>query len=388
MSEELAWDFGFVLYNFGLPLSDDPMEPGTWPHGINLGTDSLVVVSGDDVRVETLSSEHPALKTILSAFRDYSGRMYSPAVLLRSRKAPSSATKELDSIVNFRNAIALSFVLPSRARTATGNRTDVPVWSDYFDFHPIQLSKAGSPVLDSVAVLNLLMGDRAMHFSPSPYVGVFSSRLLIADQYLYRVLGNEWKIRHCAPAVDEPFGRTLFRSLEVAYQACSVGAKNQGSLHDYGVQVALWVSAIEILAWPTKNYANAQYVVDFLNDATLPPALKTQRFTATVGKRTVTNLNVYQYAYSELNNSRDDFLHGNPVSINNLIATSGTFRIRLPVVASLVYRAVLETFLRANYPRDPDSWEDDLLLIEERISDWLYDTAWRELFSKSDKADE
>ena len=41
--------------------------------------------------------------------------------------------------------------------------------------------------------------------------------------------------------------RRLFRALQVAYQASATPIKNQATIHDLGVGIALWVSALEVL---------------------------------------------------------------------------------------------------------------------------------------------
>jgi len=46
----------------------------------------------------------------------------------------------------------------------------------------------------------------------------------------------------------------LFRSLEMAYRASAMPFGNQGSLHDYGANISLWVSAFEILVHPKSSW--------------------------------------------------------------------------------------------------------------------------------------
>jgi hypothetical protein len=374
------WDFAFALYNLRLPLSDNPLDRWTWPDGIDLATGTVAIVSGDDPRVAAIRAERNEVEAILSSFRNYSGERYTPAVLITRRDAPESVTRDLTALLSFRNAVALSFVLRGRAAGAKGSVGDAPTWTDTFDFHPLQVSRSGRPVVQSPALLDLIRTEKPANFSPSPHTGVHTARRLWCDGYLYPTLGSEWKRCYLSPAQDDAYGRALFRSLEIAYQASSLGGKTHHSMHDFGVQIALWVSAMEILAGPK---ADAKRVVALLGNATLPPRFRKQRFTSRVLGEERSDLNIYQFIYAALNRTRNDFLHGNPVTWESLKATAGDKTAALPRLAGVLYRSALVSYLERSYPRQLETW-DDLLLIEDLTADWPYNDAWKALFSPED----
>ena len=215
---------------------------------------------------------------------------------------------------------------------------------------------------------------------PSPYLPV-AGRTLQQDRYLYRVLGQEWLRRYVGGKEDDLFSRQLFRSLETAFTAASVGAKNLASLHDYGVQMGLWVSAIEILTWGVFQGANRDRSLDLLqryqwrderlDKATAVPTLKLKR-----------QVNLVQHACVLMYYVRNDFLHGNPVSYDSLRLAPDR-EVYLPSIAAIVYRTVLVAYLQAIYPPAAitlDAAESDARWVGDLFDDMEYSSGLRWAF--------
>jgi hypothetical protein len=378
----LEWEFAFVLPNFALQPSDDPLGRGQRPNGIDLGTDTLAIVSGHDARVTALCERQPGVRRIITAFHDEMAKPYRPSVLITRIGAPRRATHDLQSIISFRNAVALCIVLRGRAAAARGYSGSTPSWSDTFDLHPIRLADNGSIIAQTLAYHEIgLSYTTKLHYTPSAYVPVTSARSLHWDPYLYRSLGAEWRQRYLDPGADDDFSHALFRSLEVAYAASAVFSKNEGSLHDFGIQLGLWVSAMEILAWPKNKNGDVGAVVDLLQSARVPYDLESSRFTATVQKKKRTDLNIYQHAYAAMNSARNAFLHGNPVTTATLVTNTGTRTVALPRLAALVYRAALTAYLDPKYWPETDDPTD---FSEEAASDWPFHNVWEKLFLGGD----
>lgn len=382
MADSSDWEFVYVLPNLVLP--DDPAEnvTGEWPGGIDLNTDVLSVVPSSDDRLQVIREATPVVGQILDSFFTSQGARYRPAVLIVRQSAPESVRRSEEAIVAFRNAIALSVVLRGRAAAAQGYGGMSPTWSDTFDFHPAQVSGRGRFVVLSPALRSLIARDDPLHFTDSPYLPR-EGRRVWPDAYLYRTLGIEWGRRYNGSRPKAQFGRSLFRSLEVAYQACAVGAKNQGSIHDYGVQVALWVSAIEILSWPEERHASFTHALKLLKRAPLHGKLQKKRYRAKMKKKgSALRMNALERAYSYLYKSRNRFLHGNPVSSSLLFTRNQTTDpAPIPRVAAVVYRAALTAYLRERHPVEIESLEEVRVRGDELGLGMTYDSALAEYFS-------
>jgi hypothetical protein len=260
-----VWEFVLALPNLRISPDRDPGDEAQFPTGISLDSDAVVITGGEDPAVLEIRRNSPAVEQILSSFRNEYGTAYVPAVMLVRKAAPDKLKRDAAAFTDFRNAIGMSMVLPARAAYALGNGNTRPNWADTFDFHPVQVGQRGNVVIQSPALTNLV-GDDALFLSSSPSISVHGYSLH-PDRYLCRCLGREWRRRYLKPARNDLYSRRLFRSLEVAYQAASVGVKSFGSSVEYGTQVALWVSAIEILAWAQADRANLGTVIKLLEKA-------------------------------------------------------------------------------------------------------------------------
>jgi hypothetical protein len=208
---------------------------------------------------------------------------------------------------------------------------------------------------------------------------------LYPDRYLLRSFDRAWTRRFCGKAKTDGFADRLFRSLDVAYQACAIGAKNEGSINEYGIQVALWVSAIEVLAWPDKQHADLESVLLLLDKAALDEQDRKRRYQATLKnprtrKKESRRVSALQRAYIYLYRARNRFLHGNPVSASTLLTLNRGERVGLPRVAAVVYRAALVAYLDSRYPKRITSIEELRERIGESAEDSTYGEALAELF--------
>jgi hypothetical protein len=225
------------------------------------------------------------------------------------------------------------------------------LWSDVFDCHPTTTDRADNLYTASPAAETSHFGNPTFRGMQSPYVSAKDARMM-PDRFLYRALAKEWHRRFVSPAHDDQFSRTLFRSLEVAYRASSVGRVALATIHDYGIQIGLWVSAMEILAWPDHQYASLDHVAALLGKYHWSgEKLRARRYRIGVG-RNRRAVNAVQKVYWYLNAARNDFLHGNPVSIHSL-KSGGTPESWLPRLAAIVYRTVLAQYLSGRYAKMP-----------------------------------
>jgi hypothetical protein len=345
---------------------------------MDLGTDLIAIVSSKDSRVSEIRKREPVVGQILDSFYDNLGKRYHPAVMILRPDAPAKVRGSEEAIVAFRNAVALSVILGGRAADARGYGGVSPTWSDTFDFHPAQVSRTGRYVVLSPALRSVVARSEPLSFTPSPYLPLEGERIY-PDAFLYRALGLEWQRRFVRSSRDQ-FARSLFRSLEVAYSASAIGAKNQESVHDYGLQVAQWVSAIEILAWPAKQHANLERVLELLQKAPLHPRLRWRRYRTKLRRdKPPRRMNALERGYTYLHRARNSFLHGNPVSYSSLL-TRGRSPAPIPRIAAIVYRAALVSYLSERYPAEINTLEELFSRKSEIGLDMTYNGALAELF--------
>jgi hypothetical protein len=377
------WEFVFVLPNLVLATASNERHSGDWPMGISFGDELITIVSSDNPHVAHLRSDK-TIEQILTSFVDEYGKPYSPAILLTHRSAPETVRINLAAIVAFRNAIALAFILRARAAAERGYGGLDPTWSDTFDFHPAQIGGTGGMILHSPALLSVVSSGAKLRLTRSPYIPLTDGRLH-PDSYLFRSFEKAWIKRYCGKAETEKFGDRLFRSLDVAYQACAVGTKCEGSLNEYGIQVALWVSAIEILAWPNKRHADLESVLLLLNRDSIDERDRKLRYRIKIKnpktrKPEIRRVSALQRAYVYLYRARNQFLHGNPVRENSLLTLNRTERVGLPRLAAVVYRAALVAYLDPKYPKQIKNLEELRTRVEESFEDNTYGEALAELF--------
>ena len=250
-------------------------------------------------------------------------------------------------------------------------------WSDSFDLHPVKLGGHGRMVLQSPALLSLVSPTAKLQLTHSPYVNL-EGRRLWPDHYLIWSLGRAWSRRFAPGSRSDAFGNRLFRSLEAAYQACAVGAKNEASLHEYGTQIALWVSACEILSWPERKRANLPAVLDLLARYAGRAQTTRKRFRSKVSGKSE-RLSAPQRAYTYLYNARNEFLHGNPVSVSTMMTRSRKQpAVGLPRIAALVYRTALVSYLSRRY-----STEIPVRQLAQRTIEMFDHSAFEEGFAEA-----
>ena len=343
------WSFIAALPNLSSQRSNRP-SPYWSDVGSDLGSDTFALVDGTHEIVSDLMQRRPAVAQILSSFRDEFGRSYIPSVVLARESAPLRLRTNASAFNDFRNAIAMSCVLRGRARAASGNGQFDASWSDTFDFHPAQLNARDGVVLQSPALLNAVHEDSALALGGSPSLSLFSDTLH-PDGYLYRCIAREWRRRYLRPARNDAYSRSLFRALEVAYHASSVGTKSLGSAVEYGTQIGSWVSAIEILAWPSNRRANLGFVFGLFDAVNVSQALSRRRYKVVQDKRAY-RVGALKSCYWKLYQARNKFLHGEPVSFSTLLAHSRDEKFALTRVAAILFRHALVAYLSRRYPHD------------------------------------
>lgn len=378
------WRIAYALPNLALP----PRTPGEEPTAsvfdlakapITLGSEDVTIVPATDPRVLLIERAFPATRRFIRGFRDMWGARIEPAVLIY-RDGVSLPERLGEALISFRNAVALSTILFGKAKFLKGGSPEVS-WSDTFDVYPGTLDDKGRLGINTAAARILNWGR-----IPAPFHGVSAphiaraGKILQHDQFLYRALGAEWRRRFVRPTRKDRFGQVLFRSLQVAMHAAAVPIKNQGSIYDFGVQLGLWVSALEILARWSKDNANEDVVLDLVAKAAwVEPKLQRPRYTIRRQKDS-RRVNAIQYACHVLYHARNDFLHGNPVRLGRLKLRPDEEGVALPAVAAIVYRAALAVYLQPRYTLKLRDLKESPSAAWEGVNKAEYEDAMMEVF--------
>lgn len=351
------WELVYVLPNLELAPPSEEAQPFLDTASITtLDQQQLFITSSVSKPAKKIRSHFPAAERLLSSFSTPTGRKLNPAILVVASDTPDSLRRDREAAVAFRNAVALHYILHGRARTIAHGHSTGPTWSDTFDFHPTTLGLDGSIMTISPAL-------QAFYVDPESVVAVSSPELPIegdqlhGDPFLKRTLGAEWRRRFLSPREDDRFGRLLFASLQAAYQASSVAVKNRGSIQEYGLQVAVWVSALEILAQPARGRVGKSQVLDLLENVSWNDLATSARWYVVdqSGKQTARRGNLIQRLYALLYHARNKFIHGERIGATLLTPKVGGTQVILPRAASLIYRAALTAYLNRNYePADLD----------------------------------
>lgn len=373
------WEIARLLPNLSLPAKDSDawtssaVETGRTT--LSLRSPWIEIMAGDDERLKPFLNTFPTADVLLGAFSDYDATPFVPSVLAVRSDAP--IRRQLDSISSFRNAAASCFVLSARAAVAAEKHDAEPSYSDLFDFHPAEIDRKGRVQIYSAALANFVGHPNSLSFGPAPALDRRLD-LRFCDVTLSRLLSQAWRTAFARQRRRREI-LPLFRSLEIAFQAGAIPQKNIGSLYDFGLTVAHWVSALESLLWPLYGRANQQLSLTFLGQIPVHDrVLAARRFRAAHDKSL--RLNALQKACTLIYRARNRFLHGDHFHKSHLVPWPNR-RTRLPDLAAVVYREALRHRLEGIFEQPAPTLQN---LDSETIFGWfqeaVYDDALRKAF--------
>lgn len=311
----------------------------------SIGNENIAIVSHDDPRIIEITERSSYAKAFVENFEDQFGRKNYPSLLIINDSAPQHL-REIDAIVGFRNILALSTIIKGHEHSLTSTFVAYPLYSDYFDFYPITISKNDDGFLtQSPSVLGFDDERRKFRGQTSPSLAGSVHVRARPIENLFNQLQEVWERRYLRKRLNEWSTQTLFRSLEMAYQASSMPFKNYSTVYDYGASSSLWVSAFEILSHPKKGRASLLTVLELIGKYDwLHRDQKRRAYVINYGGQR-RHVNLSQKLYKELYDTRNAFLHGDPVTPNRL----KPFRIKKaqPITrfAPLLYKIALQNYL-------------------------------------------
>lgn len=309
--------------------------------------ENVALCPPSDARVVKSISHHPKLGTFLEKFTDAFGHKISPSVAV-VREGTPEIYRTTAAIAGFRDALAASTLTGGRAVLVSHNAgMRRPIWAESLSFYPWMIDKNGTyllantPSMMGMHQVDSFRGQSFAGFSPNE---IGRSDI---DSPLFSELSRRWISRFRAEDVSWE-DQALFRSLNMAYQACMMPGGLEASFYDVGRLVSLWVSACEILVHPGPGGGSGKtQVMDVIDSADWCSERLKDR-SEQVGVKKPVYRTAASSLYFRIDALRNDFLHGNEVDQNKLITDSGADLLH---VAACIYRVLLMTKLRVHRPK-------------------------------------
>jgi hypothetical protein len=340
--------------------------------GEPIGNDCISIAPYSDSRVKENVDNNPYAKALAEKFEDQFRRKATPSFLIVADSIPETL-RDVEAIVGFRNIFALSTIIKGHEHSLTSTFVAYPLYSDYFELYPITISRNNDRfITGSPSVLGFDDEYKKFRGQTSPSLAGRMSVSTDTGDSLSFLLLTAWERRFLKGKTNEWGTTALFRSMQMAYQASAMPFKNYATIYDYGSSASLWVSALEILSHPRKGNADLSSVLKLIEQfAWNHKFIKRKMYK--ISRKKKDRINLPQRLYKELYDTRNEFLHGNPISTNRLHPFRNK---RVPVItkfAPLLYKIALLSFLdQYRDRRKQEDWRKDYiskLLIEETLSE-------------------
>ena len=342
MSVTPGWQLAFVLPNLGFG------ERGNSPSELTLGLEGIAIVPASDQRVVEITGWSDAARRFLGSFHDGNGNAITPSALIVRDDWHRDMSNHVEPVISFRNAVAVASILRVRAGWPASGWAG-PSWSETFDHHPALLRLDGSGFDFWTPALNSI-GFRLDGLALTPDLRVARTDLRYFDENLADRLGRVWSLRYRRRR-EKHKSEKVFRSLEAAYEALSVGFKSYSSLTEVGLDTVHWTTAIEVLASPpdgdVQKWDCARLIAQphGFHDR----ALRSKRYWIKV-KKGRRHMSLAQRIFLHLYDARSKFVHGDEVSTRLLLPFGGDSPPLLSL-ASTIYRTALLAYLEKHWPR-------------------------------------
>ncbi len=341
----MSWQPIYILPNVNLELA--------------INAESICLAPAQDERVSVARSAAPKFEMFLNRFSSNFGERFTPAILLIRNDAPERL-RSVDILASFRDSLVASTVPLSRSWAMDRRRSNGLMFSEYFDIYPWNLDVNNEYLICNTPAAGGLHEVTAFHGQSSPTLFRQSLGSIDIDWPVLEAVLPRWN--KWSQNIHNEWEQTaLFRSLNMANAAARMPGGRDMTLHDIGRQIALWISAFEILAHPGEGgKVNSKKVRQILQSGSVSDEfLQTQSLNHRNERdRLVSPL---EYLCLELYGVRNAFLHGNPVSPADLILPATEKSIYN--YAAPLYRMALVSFLKIEFT-DPVPDESDHAAIE------------------------
>jgi len=338
----MTWTPIWALPNIKL---DEPVE-----------SEFFALAPNDDKRVRRLTRRHPEFRKFLQRFTDVHKNRIHPALILRREDAPKRL-ESLDAAVSFRDILVASIVPSASSRNLIyANLRNRASLSTFFWVYPWMIDRNFEYAIAQTPTTMSLHDASAINGQSSPELIPINVSRQDFDETLLQSLLERWTARYIntMPTWENI---ALFRSLNIANQACQIPGDADATIFDFGRIISLWVSAFETLVHPGENgRATLNEVYALLERVPwLDKRCGHRRFMTRAHKKQ-TRRNIACWIYNHIYDCRNDFLHGNPVNNSNLIIR----RSGRPLInfAPPLYRLGLTSFLELSINKLPPPMTD------------------------------
>lgn len=353
--KKYVWNFVFVLPNIAL---DEPFEESKF----------IAIVPPKDRRIKILLNNNPNLTPLINEFYDQFRKRVTPSILLIRNDIPKQL-KTIESLISYRNIFAINSILYGWQSSLKNPNVLYPLYSDYFKFYPIILSKNNDWMrTKSPALIGF---DEPCEFCGQIDAGLnnFKLRMNIPDEQLFYPMLKIWEERYLKNHSRIWNFRVLFRSIEMAMQALSSPLINNSSFYENGTRIGLWISAFEVLIHPQDGEVNLDRVLEIIGNIHWNiPRLSYNYYSK--NKMSSTKINLPQKLYCDLYNARNDFLHGNKIYSKSMYPFQNRKKYPLTYFAPILYRRVILEFMRSLNIKKVNYYTENM---EYEYLSWFYD---------------
>ena len=321
-----------------------------------IDSDYFALVPANDVRIRRLKREHPNFRLFMRRFRDSHGVRVLPALIIR-RNDTSEHFDTVDAAASFRDLLVASIVPLERSlQIIHDNQIDRVLFSSFLWAYPWMISRDYEHLVMKTPALLALHDIENFAGQSSPELSRANLRRRRFDEPLLQELLCRWRTRY---GTSDPKWSdvALFRSLNMVNRACLLPAGADAVMHDYGRIAGLWVAAMEILVHPGGNgRANLNKVFDLLQSIEwVDKRCGYRRFPVRMGRERKWK-DIASWLYNCLYSCRNNFMHGNPVEVDDLVVPSSGRE--LTFLVAPLYRLALSSFLGLTWNEAPPADED------------------------------
>lgn len=273
--------------------------------------DAIALIGGEHPLLPSVLAQEPDVVEFFTIFTDEFGAPIYPSVMLVRKTAPKIA-RGIDALTSFTSAVCAAAIVDFRCGRIVHNQPFGVAYSEAFDLYPWFPARGHQGHVSSWTPAGGGFHELAK-LRPQSGPGVRANRLerSLVDQVLIDALRSCWIRAFVKGESTEHL--SLFRSLEMARAASRAPGGVDATIHDIGRIVALWVSAFEILIHDGR--ADKKRVHEFLMRCSwLHRELQKLDRHIMFRRDDRTKTNLAGGLLDALYRTRNDFLHGNPVT--------------------------------------------------------------------------
>jgi hypothetical protein len=267
----------------------------------------LLIAGAEDSTIRNALKDSESATRLVNGFGTAFGEAITPSVLLSYQGARRVT---VDSLVAFRNLVAVPHVIGARIRTWSAPQSWAPNFSDHFDLYPVSPTKDPDSLMIDTPNSRGTHEARRFRGQPTPTVLDPRHTRVAPDEDLLAAL---LKLDAASTKTDAPrrFERKVRRSLEFAFHALRAPVSYSKKRSDRAVALSLWVSAFEVLVHPDVGRVNSRHVSGVIKQIQWSKASLRRARYRPVGlprERSLTTRPVQ--IYLRLSRLRNSFFHG------------------------------------------------------------------------------